>query len=965
MSQGSSTPPSTSAAPLASPPTSNPALPAPQRHLCLIAPIPADWGDELDFSTPRYAGLTVEQALAQGEQTFVFAFNALDSSKFIQRLTQESGREGAQEKKEKGGAQGATDGSVPELAKSPTPNAPTRSGSEGGAQGARPPRPHPSVRPFERYAQVVTITSEPPPGRRKRAPAAEGVVTQRVIYVERVRLLAVEEVAGAGRVAVVENARVRDDAVDTALLRERRKALGAQLLERLNAPPKEGEGAGAGVGEEVKALKKVAEEAAGRRPFLKWSLDLFDALDPDDTARVLWLQCNSSSERMTLLHMLALERVASLGAEAEIQRNMTDMFSLTHQRNNIRRRMMHLAAILRNLERRQGELSGGEGEGDDTRAEMRARFMERMSERGERGGFKDPWGQEEEGESKTLEERLGALSLTPEVRREVRRALKALRGTMGMGPETHSLKGFLELVCELPWERRAEERAVSFDEVASALDARHEGLAEVKERVLEHLAVSRLSGEPQGTVLCLSGPPGVGKTTLVREVASALGRPFVRVSLGGVHDEADIRGHRRTYVSSVPGRICDALRLAKVKNPVVLLDEIDKLGEGRRGSPEAALLEVLDPEQNKAFRDHYLEVPLDLSEVLFICTANDPRTLSAPLRDRLEMVELSGYSDAEKLKIARDHLIPHAIKRHGLAEGALSLSDEVLTEVIARYTKEAGVRQLERAVSRLCRKLALRTARAPEGAPAPRLAPSADDLVGLLGAPKFSRERVVPLLAPGVVNGLAWTAAGGSVLHIEAARYKGKGALKLTGRLGEVMQESAQAALTALRVRRGDELEASHDFDARDIHIHLPDGAVPKDGPSAGVALYCVLYSLMSGRALREDVAMTGECTLQGRVLAVGGLREKLLGAQRDQMRRVILPRQNQAEVMAFEPAVRGDLDLVWVDLVDQALEAALPSAVEPLSASDELDASWDGADELQAQGGALLFSSHRADQDD
>ena len=928
----------------------------------------------------------------------MFAFNSLDSSRFLQRLAQDEPSEEAHKKKEN--TSEATEQRALERAKmleefrarraaarEAVGNADTTlqeaeraagaAGAAGAAQPQRPTRPHPSVRPFERYAQIVTITSEPPPGRRKRASRPDELITQRVIYVERVRLLSVEEGAGGARMALVESARVNDDATDTTLLRKRRKALGAELLERLSAEGVEGaqgEGAeGAALvarGPEelkaLKALKRVAEEAEGRRPFIKWSHDLLDALSPDDTARVLWLQCSNSAERMTLLHMLTLEYISTLGAEAALQRNMTEMFSLTHQRNNIRRRMMHLAAVLRNLERRQGELSGGEGEGDDPRAEMRARLMdrmsERMSERGERGGFKDPWGDEEEGESKSLEERLGALSLTPEVRREVRRALKALRGTMGMGPEAHTLKGFLELVCELPWERRAEGRDLSFDAVASALDARHEGLSEVKERILEHLAVSRLSGEPQGTVLCLSGPPGVGKTTLVREVATALGRPFVRVSLGGVHDEADIRGHRRTYVSSVPGRICDALRLAKVKNPVVLLDEIDKLGEGRRGSPEAALLEVLDPEQNKAFRDHYLEVPLDLSEVLFICTANDPRTLSAPLRDRLEMVELSGYSDAEKLKIAREHLIPHALKRHGLTEGALSLSDEVLTEVIARYTKEAGVRQLERAVSRLCRKLALRTARAATGEPAPTLAPLVEDLVALLGAPKYARERVVPLLAPGVVNGLAWTAVGGSVLHIEAARYKGKGGLRLTGRLGEVMQESAQAALTALRVRRGDELEGLHDFDARDVHIHLPDGAVPKDGPSAGVALYCVLYSLMSGRALREDVAMTGECTLQGRVLAVGGLREKLLGAQRDGMRRVILPRQNQPEVMAFEPAVRGDLDIVWVDLVDQALEAALPPAT--LTPTDLLGGGLgEGADELQPQR-SLLVSAHGADQD-
>jgi len=906
LSHGPDAPPD---APPSAPPDS-----APERHPLLITPAPADWGDELDISLALYAGLSDRRPLAPRSQTFVFAFHSVDAERFLRR------------------APLARDAQDP--------------------RAAQAPRPTSAVPGLEPFAQLVTLTTEPPPGRRK--PPADEPPSPRVVYVQRVRLLAVEEGPRGIRLATVEEARVNDDRVDLGALRDKRKALGAQLLAQLNEREERRE-------EISPELKRLAEEAAGRRPFLKWSHELLEALKPDEVARVLWAQCGTSLERIALLHALALEHVSTLGALGEVQRNLSDLFSLNLQRANLRRRLTQLSMVLRTVERRHAALAeggeGGEGAGRDARdpRDPRARFFERLG--AEREPPKDPWGEEEEGEPKTIEERLGALSLPIEARREVRRALKALRGGAGMGPEAHTLKGFLELVCELPWEKRAEERALSLDEVAAALDARHEGLAEVKERVLEHLAVTRLSGRPQGTVLCLSGPPGVGKTTLVREVAAALGRPFVRVSLGGVHDEADIRGHRRTYVASVPGRICDALRLAKVKNPVLLLDELDKLGEGRRGSPEAALLEVLDPEQNRAFRDHYLEIPLDLSEVLFICTVNDPRALSAPLRDRLELVELSGYTDAEKHSITRAHLLPHALSRHGLPAGALTLSGEVLTELIARYTKEAGVRQLERAVARLCRKLALRAARAPAGALPPTLAPAVGDLVALLGPPKHARERAVPLLAPGVVNGLAWTAVGGAVLHIEAARYKGKGALRLTGRLGEVMQESAQAALTALRVRRGEELASLHDFDALDVHVHLPDGAVPKDGPSAGVALYCVLYSLMSGRALREDVAMTGECTLQGRVLAVGGLREKLLGAQREGMRRVIMPRSNQEEVMAFEPEARGALELVWVDLVEQALAAALPGAPAALGPSGE------GAQELQAQGGAVLSAADGANQ--
>jgi ATP-dependent Lon protease len=636
-----------------------------------------------------------------------------------------------------------------------------------------------------------------------------------------------------------------------------------------------------------------------------------------------------------LLEQRALERIKS---------DMEARFSFERQRMGLRKRIKSLIDLERDLVRQhrhnthRPQLQRLEGE------ELPARLRRRRQGTEESPQVEDDFDQPVEESEGALRDRLKALKMPEEVRLEVRRALQKFESGPPIGPEQHTLKSFLEVVAELPWERRSSDLNQTGNEtqgkgepqpsvvhnlegVRVALDEAHEGLGEVKERVLEHLAVSQLTGEPQGSVLCLSGPPGVGKTSLVKQIAHALGRPFVRISLGGVEDQAAIRGHRRTYVGAMPGRICDALRQAKVKDPVILLDELDKLGESHRGSPQAALLEVLDPEQNSTFNDHYLELPLDLSEVMFVCTVNNPRALSGPLKDRLEMVELKGYTTHEKIKIAREHLLPRNLTSHGLTAEALTLSDDVLKAIIERYTKEAGVRQLERALSRLCRKLALTTVSTPVGELTPRWALTEDELSTHLGVAKYRPEGVRALSEPGLAHGLAWTAVGGAVLHIESAHYPGKGELKLTGQLGDVMRESAQTALTALRVRRGAELSTMSppiDLSRTDLHVHLPEGATPKDGPSAGVTLYCALYSLLSGRPLRADVAMSGECTLQGRVLAVGGLQEKLLAAQREGMKRVILPKQTQEEVLSFEPEVRGALELVWVNTADEALEAAL-----------------------------------------
>jgi len=764
---------------------------------------------------------------------------------------------------------------------------------------------------------------------------ASGDVNVRVKSMERVTVKGTRVVKSGPR-ASVEPRPVEADADAPALRAELIEAIEAELARP--ATPSD-----------PRLLKLL--KAKRVRSEAKWAEGVFQCCDPDSQSLKEWLQLDSLSERYRMLGRLTSTHLLETSFFATVKQGVKEQFALGQRRQELNRRLRATKMMLQELSRHEqklrqevkqrhssliGELTKGDeqleakvdegligerpaevSEGDSAASAARSTRLKKPTW--------DPWASDDDDDDEgSLEERLSTIPFSVEAQREVKRSLKQLRSGGLMGPELHNTKSFLEVVAELPWERRSEAPPAELKKVEEALNQHHKGLGEVKERILEHLAVSQLSGAAQGSVLCLSGPPGVGKTSLVKQIAAALGRPFVRISLGGVEDEAAIRGHRRTYVSAMPGRICDALKQAKVKDPVILLDEVDKVGESQRGSPEAALLEVLDPEQNSAFRDHYLEIPLDLSEVLFISTVNDPRRLSAPLRDRLELVELTGYLDSEKQEIVSEHLLPRTLASHGLASDALRLSPELSQEIITRYTREAGVRQLERMIKRICRKLAKETVCVEEGAEAPKWELKLSQLTELLGPPQYREERALSFKEPGLACGLAWSALGGSVLHIETARYPGKGGLRLTGRLGEVMQESAQTALTALRVRRGEELIEAHDFSAQDLHIHFPEGATPKDGPSAGVTLYCALYSLMSARPLREDVAMSGECTLQGRVLPVGGLKEKLLAAQRGGIKRVILPRDNHDEVMAFEPEARGDLELIWVERADEALEAAL-----------------------------------------
>jgi ATP-dependent Lon protease len=551
--------------------------------------------------------------------------------------------------------------------------------------------------------------------------------------------------------------------------------------------------------------------------------------------------------------------------------------------------------------------------------------------RKELGEDKDP-----ADELAALRQRLDDAGLSEDARAAADRELRRLEGMNAQQAEAHVIRSYLEWLADLPWTKRADAKD-DLDAVSARLEADHHGLDDVKKRILEHMAVLKLSGNPKGTILCLAGPPGVGKTSLGQSIADATGRPFLRISLGGVRDEAEIRGHRRTYVGAIPGRIVHAMRKSKVKNPVVLLDEIDKLASGWAGNPEASLLEVLDPEQNRTFTDHYLEVPFDLSEVLFICTANDLSTLSAPLRDRLEIIEVQGYTADEKVHIARRHLLPKQLKEHGIPEGSLAVTDAALRMIVRDYTREAGVRQLQREVTKLCRAIALEVARATDARPA-TVTIDEGDVAKHLGRQRFFSEVAERTAVPGVATGLAWTPVGGDILFVETSRMPGKGAVEITGQLGDVMKESARAALTYVR-SNAEALGVDPAFLAsQDVHIHVPAGAVPKDGPSAGVTIFTALTSLLTGRRVRSDTAMTGEATLRGRVMPVGGIKAKVLAAHRAGITRVVLPSRNGRDLDEVPEAVRAEMEFILADDMSQVLAAALEEtrgAVTPTAGSD------------------------------
>jgi ATP-dependent Lon protease len=531
-------------------------------------------------------------------------------------------------------------------------------------------------------------------------------------------------------------------------------------------------------------------------------------------------------------------------------------------------------------------------------------------------------GDEQQAEIAELRAQIEEANLPEEAEKQARRELDRLAKLPSAAAEYGVIRTYLEWILSLPWDKTTEDD-LDLEKARKILDEDHYDLEKVKERIIEHLAVSKLKRDLSGPILCFVGPPGVGKTSLGQSIARALGRKFVRISVGGVRDEAEIRGHRRTYIGAMPGTIIRALRDAGTKNPVFMIDEIDKMGSDWRGDPSSAMLEVLDPAQNSSFRDHYLDLPFDLSRILFICTGNQLETIPPPLLDRMEVIRLSGYTEEEKLGIAKRYLVPKQLEAHGLRSEQAKFTDNALRLVIREYTREAGVRNLDREIAALCRKSAAEIA----GGKRKRVRIDERRVRSWLGRPRFSGEVRKRTSDPGVATGLAVTPVGGDVLYIEATAMPGEGRLIVTGQLGEVMRESAQAALSWVRSHASDlGLEADW-FEGKDVHIHVPAGAVPKDGPSAGIALATALASLALNRPVSEEVAMTGEITLTGQVLPIGGVREKVLAAQRAGVTTVVLPKENEGDLDDLPREVRKSMNFVPADSIDEVIEAAFPGA--------------------------------------
>jgi len=527
---------------------------------------------------------------------------------------------------------------------------------------------------------------------------------------------------------------------------------------------------------------------------------------------------------------------------------------------------------------------------------------------------------ERAAEVEELEKAITEATMPEEVDRHARKELKRLERMPEAAGEYSMIRTYLDWLIELPW-ARASAGSIDIGEARRILDSDHFGLDKVKRRILEFLAVRKLNPQGRSPILCFVGPPGVGKTSLGQSIARATGRKFARVSLGGVHDEAEIRGHRRTYIGALPGNILQAIRKAGTRDCVLMLDEMDKLGAGGfHGDPSAALLEVLDPEQNSTFRDNYLAVPFDLSQVLFVATANVLDTIPGPLRDRMEIIQLPGYTEEEKLEIARRYLVGRQLESNGLGPEQTTIDDEALRSIVRDYTREAGVRNLEREIGATFRNAAMRIAEGSES----RVAITADALEPVLGPRRFESEVALRTTVPGVATGLAWTPVGGDILFIEANRVPGSGKLTLTGQLGDVMKESGQAALSLVKARAAALDLPADAFEKADIHIHVPAGATPKDGPSAGVAMFVALASLLTGRAVRSDTAMTGEISLRGLVLPIGGVKEKVLAAMRAGITRVMLPARNRKDLQDVPQEARDRLEFVWLETVEEAAQAAL-----------------------------------------
>jgi ATP-dependent Lon protease len=529
----------------------------------------------------------------------------------------------------------------------------------------------------------------------------------------------------------------------------------------------------------------------------------------------------------------------------------------------------------------------------------------------------------EQAEASQLRERLTKADLPDDVRKEAERELGRMEKLPSMAPDYHVIRTYLDFILELPWKKSSEDR-LDLNEARKVLDEDHFGLEDVKERILEFLAVRKLRPDSKSPILCFVGAPGVGKTSLGRSISRAMNRHFERISLGGIRDEAELRGHRRTYVGAMPGRIIQSIRRAGVNNPVMMLDEIDKLGADYRGDPSAALLEILDPEQNNSFTDHYLDLPFDLSKAFFIGTANQLGPIPPALRDRMEVIQLAGYSDREKLQIAKRYLLPRQVRENGLTPEQLEITDDAIKLIAGRYTREAGVRQLERSIGRMARKVALRIAQGETG----KVTIDAKDIHDYLGAPHFYPEEARKELPAGVATGMAWTEMGGEILFIEASLLPGGSGLTITGQIGEVMQESARAARSYLWAHAQEFGIGTEMFKDYGVHLHVPAGAIPKDGPSAGVTITAALASLYTGRRVRPDTSMTGEITLSGLVFPVGGIKEKVLAAHRAGIHRIILPARNEADLEDIPEDVRRELEIVPVTRINEVVDAALEKLV-------------------------------------
>jgi ATP-dependent Lon protease len=586
--------------------------------------------------------------------------------------------------------------------------------------------------------------------------------------------------------------------------------------------------------------------------------------------------------------------------------------------------MKRLERIIPSLERQATVLRlkadiGAELEGESSRTHRERVLRDRMRQIQEELGEQD-----DNAEIDELRKKIEDSKMSDEVRAVAKKQLSRMSQMASSSPEYNIARTYVENLLEIPWNVFTDDR-LDVSAARAILEAEHSGLEKVKRRILEFLAVRKLAPNKHGPILLLVGPPGVGKTSLGKSIASSLGRKYVRISLGGVRDEAEVRGHRRTYIGALPGRIVAGLKKAGSMNPVFVLDEIDKLASDMRGDPAAAMLEVLDPEQNKDFVDHYVEVPVDLSRVMFICTANTLETISQPLLDRTEVVELSGYTTVEKLAIAKNHLVPKQLGEHGISKDQLGLADEALEEIIHSYTREAGVRNLEREIAAVCRGAAVKVA---EGAAAVQIGKA--QLDDLLGPPRFVSDTAERKPEVGVVTGLAWTPVGGDIMFIEARTYPGKGDLRLTGQMGDVMKESATAAVSWVRANAA-RLGIDHDkMMASDLHIHLPQGAIKKDGPSAGVALATAVASVFSKRPIRNDVAITGEIDLRGHALPVGGIKEKVLAAHRAGIKIVFMPARNQKDTIDIPDEVKNQIEIRFMTKIDDALAVALGDAPPP-----------------------------------